>query len=105
MNFIEKIFKPYPADDEVFLAAIKKITGLKPNASHYYIKAFTHSSIKELTSDGKPVNYERLEFLGDALLSSVIAIYLFRVIPNGTEGYLTQMRSKIVSREHLNEIG
>lgn len=105
MNFIEKIFKPYPADDEVFLAAIKNITGLKPNASRYYVKAFTHSSIKELTTDGKPINYERLEFLGDALLSSVIAIYLFKVIPNGTEGYLTQMRSKIVSREHLNEIG
>jgi ribonuclease-3 len=71
----------------------------------YYKKAFTHSSIKKTTTKGKPVNYERLEFLGDALLSSVIALYLFKKIPNGTEGYLTQMRSKIVSREHLNEIG
>lgn len=71
----------------------------------YYKKAFIHSSIKKTTSKGKSVNYERLEFLGDALLSSVIALYLFKKIPNGSEGYLTQMRSKIVSREHLNEIG
>ena len=63
------------------------------------IEALTHKSYK------KPYNNERLEFLGDAILSSVIAMYLFKKIPLGTEGYLTQMRSKIVSREHLNEIG
>ena len=51
------------------------------------------------------MNYERLEFLGDAILGAVIANYLFKKIPSGDEGYLTQMRSKIVSREHLNELG
>jgi ribonuclease-3 len=51
------------------------------------------------------MNYERLEFLGDAVLGAVIANYLFKKIPKGDEGYLTQMRSKIVSREHLNELG
>jgi len=51
------------------------------------------------------MNYERLEFLGDAMLSSVIAGYLFNKAPHGDEGYLTKMRSKIVSREHLNELG
>lgn len=51
------------------------------------------------------MNYERLEFLGDAMLSSVIAAHLYREVPSGDEGYLTKMRSKIVSREHLNELG
>jgi ribonuclease-3 len=54
---------------------------------------------------GNPMNYERLEFLGDAMLSSVIAAYLYNEVPAGDEGYLTKMRSKIVSREHLNELG
>ena len=58
-----------------------------------------------LDSKGIPINYERLEFLGDSILGSVIASYLYKKVPTGNEGYLTQMRSKIVSREHLNELG
>jgi len=105
MNFIKKILKSRTNKDEIFFGAVQKLIGFKPNKLKYYKKAFTHSSIKKTTAAGKPVNYERLEFLGDAILSSVIAMYLFKKIPLGTEGYLTQMRSKIVSREHLNEIG
>jgi ribonuclease-3 len=55
--------------------------------------------------EGNAINYERLEFLGDAMLSAVIASHLFQEVPGGDEGYLTKMRSKIVSREHLNELG
>ncbi len=91
--------------DEIFFGEIQKIIGFKPSKLRNYKKAFTHSSIKKTTSTGKPLNYERLEYLGDAILSAVIAYYLFKKIPLGTEGYLTQMRSKIVSRDHLNEIG
>lgn len=105
MSLIDKILKSRSQKDEIFLAEIKKITGFKPGEYKFYKKAFTHSSVKKINSAGKPLNYERLEFLGDALLSSVIAIYLFNKIPLGSEGFLTQMRSKIVSREHLNEIG
>ena len=54
---------------------------------------------------GNPINYERLEFVGDAMLSSIIAAYLYGQVPHGDEGYLTKMRSKVVSREHLNELG
>jgi len=54
---------------------------------------------------GTPINYERLEFVGDAMLGAVIASHLFNEVPQGDEGYLTKMRSKIVSREHLNELG
>ena len=46
-----------------------------------------------------------MEFLGDAMLGSVIAAHLFKKVPGGNEGYLTKMRSKVVSREHLNELG
>jgi ribonuclease-3 len=56
-------------------------------------------------NNGNPINYERLEFLGDAMLGSVIASHLYIQVPNGDEGYLTKMRSKIVSRENLNTIG
>jgi ribonuclease-3 len=55
--------------------------------------------------EGNALNYERLEFLGDAMLSAVVASYLFNEVPHGDEGYLTKMRSKVVSREHLNELG
>ena len=54
---------------------------------------------------GNVISYERLEFLGDAMLSAVIACHLYTEVPGGDEGYLTKMRSKIVSREHLNELG
>jgi len=105
MNLFNKIIKSRSSKDEIFFAEIQKIIGFKPSKLRHYKKAFTHSSIKKTSSSGKPLNYERLEFLGDAILSAVIAFYLFKKIPLGTEGYLTQMRSKIVSREHLNEIG
>ena len=56
-------------------------------------------------SKGHIVNYERLEFLGDAMLSAVIAHHLYIEVPSGDEGYLTKMRSKVVSRAHLNALG
>jgi ribonuclease-3 len=55
--------------------------------------------------NGMALNYERLEFVGDAMLGAVIAAYLYDEAPEGDEGYLTKMRSKVVSREHLNELG
>jgi len=55
--------------------------------------------------EGNTINYERLEFLGDAILGAVIASHLYTEVPGGDEGYLTKMRSKVVSREHLNELG
>ena len=61
--------------------------------------------MNKLDENGNAINYERLEFMGDAMLGSVIAAHLFNKVPTGDEGYLTKMRSKIVSREHLNELG
>ena len=105
MNLIRKITSSHSAQDEEFIAAIRKILGYRPKKVDFYKEAFTHSSLKKINQHGNPMNYERLEFLGDAILGAVIANYLFKKIPHGDEGYLTQMRSKIVSREHLNELG
>lgn len=105
MNLIRKITSSHAAKDEEFVMAIKKILGYRPRKVEFYKEAFTHSSLKKMNDSGIPMNYERLEFLGDAILGAVIANYLFKKIPSGDEGYLTQMRSKIVSREHLNELG
>lgn len=105
MNLIRKITNSHSAKDEEFIMAMKQILGYRPKKIHFYKEAFTHSSLKRVNNKGVPENYERLEFLGDAILGAVIANYLFKKIPTGDEGYLTQMRSKIVSREHLNELG
>jgi ribonuclease-3 len=84
---------------------LTKILGFKPKKIKIYNTAFTHRSMNIKDSAGNVINYERLEFLGDAMLSAVIASHLFVEVPSGDEGYLTKMRSKIVSREHLNELG
>ncbi|GAL70099.1 ribonuclease III [Jejuia pallidilutea] len=81
------------------------ILGYKPKNIAVFKKAFTHRSMNIKDGEGNAINYERLEFLGDAMLSAVIASHLFQEVPSGDEGYLTKMRSKVVSREHLNELG
>ena len=88
-----------------FFMQITKILGHKPKKIKFYSTAFTHRSMNIKDSEGNAINYERLEFLGDAMLSAVIASHLYQEVPSGDEGYLTKMRSKIVSREHLNELG
>lgn len=104
--FFKKISKnSRTPDDGIFFEKISKILGFKPNNLHFYKKAFTHRSTNKVDEKGNPFNYERLEFLGDAMLGSVIAAHLYNEVPTGDEGYLTKMRSKIVSREHLNELG
>ncbi|WP_310379410.1 ribonuclease III [Flavobacterium sp.] len=106
MSIIRKIFsKSRSPEDGIFFDAIQEILGFAPNNLNYYKKAFTHRSSNKIDSKGNAINYERLEFLGDAMLSAVIAGHLFNKAPAGDEGYLTKMRSKIVSREHLNELG
>ena len=105
-KFIRKIFKNSRShEDGIFFTTLEKILGFKPLHIAFYEKAFTHRSSNKLDEKGNAINYERLEFLGDAMLSSVIAAHLFNEVPTGDEGYLTKMRSKIVSREHLNELG
>lgn len=107
MGVIKKIFTKSrrSPDDGIFFDKMKNLLGFSPVNLEYYRKAFTHRSSNKTDKNGNPINYERLEFLGDAMLGSVIAAHLFNEVPDGDEGYLTKMRSKIVSRDHLNELG
>lgn len=105
MGLIHKILHSRSADDGNFFMRLKGIIGFAPKDLEIYKKAFTHRSINKKDAKGNPVNYERLEFLGDAMLGSIISNHLFNQVPSGDEGYLTKMRSKVVSREHLNELG
>lgn len=105
MNFIRKIVQVHSKEDAVLHGELKKLLNFSPRKINKYKKAFTHRSVQMTDKKGNPINYERLEFLGDSILSAVIAAYLYKKVPSGSEGYLTQMRSKIVSREHLNELG
>ncbi len=107
MKLFRKIAKSshLSKEDKLFYNEIKNILSFPPLNIEIYKRAFVHRSMKATDKEGNPKNYERLEFLGDAMLDAVIASYLFKKVPAGDEGYLTQMRSKIVSREHLNELG
>jgi ribonuclease-3 len=105
MATFRNIFNSRSGKDGNFFREIKAILGFRPNNIDIYRRAFTHRSANTKTEDGEPINYERLEFLGDAMLGAVIAAHLFKKVPSGDEGYLTKMRSKVVSREHLNELG
>ncbi|MCL6274129.1 ribonuclease III [Muricauda sp. 2012CJ35-5] len=105
MKFTSKIFNSHPKPDGDFFLGIKSILGFKPKHIDIYKKAFLHRSVNRRDKDGNPMNYERLEFLGDAMLGTIISKHLYNQVPGGDEGYLTKMRSKIVSRKHLNELG
>ncbi|WP_339753679.1 ribonuclease III [uncultured Winogradskyella sp.] len=105
MSFIRNILNSRSPEDGNFFLQLREILDFRPKSKSLYVKAFTHRSMNIKDKKGNTFNYERLEFVGDAMLSSVIAAYLFEKVPQGDEGYLTKMRSKVVSREHLNELG
>ncbi len=105
MNFPSNIFNSHSREDGDFLLGMKRILGFKPKDLAIYKKAFLHRSANVKDDAGHPMNYERLEFLGDAMLGTIISRHLYNEVPAGDEGYLTKMRSKIVSRKHLNELG
>jgi ribonuclease-3 len=86
-----------------FNSFLKNQLGIIPNNELWYKEAISHSSYKNIS--GEKVDNERLEFLGDAFISMVVTEYLFNKYPKKNEGYLTKVRSKIVSREQLNKFG
>jgi ribonuclease-3 len=83
--------------------SIKNIFGFRPQNLHLYKLAFRHKSVNK-DVNGIKINNERLEYLGDAVLGSVIADYLFKKFPYKGEGFLTEMRSKIVCRSNLEKL-
>lgn len=83
---------------------LERVIGSSPHQPEYYELALTHRSASIHHTKGFSVNNERLEFLGDSILNAVISDYLFHLYPNENEGFLTQLKSKIVSRVFLNEV-
>lgn len=93
--------KIYFSDDKKLYASLKNVIGFVPGNITLYKQAFRHRSA---CKDKNQISNERLEFLGDAVLSGIIADYLFKRFPFKDEGFLTKMRSKIVSRAQLNQL-
>ncbi|HPQ21054.1 MAG TPA: ribonuclease III [Saprospiraceae bacterium] len=102
MLSVLKVYNKYFSEDKELVGKLLPIIGFVPRRLHLFKLAFYH---KSMNSEGpKNYNNERLEFLGDAILSSIVAEYLFKKYPNKDEGFLTKMRSKIVKRKTLNDI-
>jgi ribonuclease-3 len=90
--------------DKEFYAAIDDMFGFMPHNIELYKLALIHKSASVELEDGSHINNERLEFLGDAVIESITSDYLFIEFPDRDEGFMTQLRSKIVSRQSLNRI-
>src|SRR5512133_2547870 len=80
------------------------MVGFKPGNLKLYEIAFIHRSASFTLPDGKKINNERLEYLGDAVLDAILSDYLFELFPDANEGFLTKIRSRIVNREVLNQL-
>lgn len=99
MEFLDKLFKRKEKAQNL-QSQLTNVLGLKPGNLALYITALSHRSVKESADE----NNERLEYLGDAVLSTIVADYLFKKYPYKGEGFLTEMRSKMVNRQQLNEL-
>jgi len=97
-------FKSFLSSDKNLFRSIKNIFGVYPGNIYLYKLALRHKSATVKKINGQKINNERLEYLGDAVLSAIVADYLFRRYPYKDEGFLTEMRSKIVSRNSLNKL-
>jgi ribonuclease-3 len=98
VQFLKNLLKK--SVDTSFENQLKNVLGIKPGNSLLYRTALSHRSVKETADE----NNERLEYLGDAVLSAIVADYLFKRYPYKGEGFLTEMRSKMVNRQQLNDI-
>jgi ribonuclease III len=98
---IFNFFNGIDVKKKAFKNQLTNILGFSPGNVDLYTTALSHRSVRE----GADENNERLEFLGDAVLSSIVAHYLFMKYPYKDEGFLTEMRSKMVNRQQLNDIG
>jgi ribonuclease-3 len=99
-GYLGHLFSP----DKKLSTTLKNILGFYPRNTALYSMALRHKSLMRGNSKQNATSNERLEFLGDALLDAVVADHLFHLFPYKDEGFLTKMRSKIVSRQHLNSI-
>jgi ribonuclease-3 len=101
---IIKPFRVFLSEDKKLFVALKNIFGYYPGNIFLYKLAFRHKSQAMELTNGNRVSNERLEYLGDAILSAIVADHLFKMFPYKDEGFLTEMRSRIVSRAQLNKL-
>ncbi len=104
MRVIRRLYNYYLHKDRELARRLKSLLGFTPVYLQLFKLAFYHKSTFS-NGDYAISNNERLEFLGDAVLSTIVGEYLFKKYPNSDEGFLTKMRSKIVKRNSLDEIG
>jgi len=98
---IRKFYNQFLSKDKELAAYVKAITGIAPAKLKLYRQVFQHRS-----KFGEPKdNNERLELLGDAILDAIVCDYLYKKYPYKEEGFITELRSKIVNRKSLNEVG
>jgi ribonuclease-3 len=100
LSFLKKVFQK-----NEYALTIERIVGFYPNQISIYQQAFLHKSLTQNNELQSFESNERLEFLGDAVLDSIISHYLFNKFPKKDEGYLTKLRSRLVSRQTLNNLG
>ena len=102
-NIIDRIKLPFRKEKELF-SSLSEILGFYPRNIEYYKMALMHKSIRKRNDKGKPLNNERLEFLGDAILDAAVGYIVYQHYEGKREGFLTNTRSKLVSRETLGKL-
>jgi ribonuclease III len=102
--FVKRTNGTFLLDKREFKSRLKKILGFTPGNLALYEIAFIHRSATLTLANGKKVNNERLEYLGDAVLDAILSDYLFEKFPDANEGFLTKIRSRIVNRDVLNQL-
>lgn len=102
-NFLDRLKLPFRKEKELF-SSLYGILGFYPRKIEYYKLALMHKSVAKRNAKGKPLNNERLEFLGDAILDAVVGDIVYRHFEGKREGFLTNTRSKLVQRDTLNKL-
>ena len=102
-DLIDRIKLPFRKDKELF-SSLHAIMGFYPRNIEYYKLALMHKSVARRNAKGRPLNNERLEFLGDAILDAVVGDIVYRHFEGKREGFLTNTRSKLVQRDTLNRL-
>ena len=102
-NLIDRIRLPFRKEKELY-SSLYDIIGFYPHDISYYKLALMHKSVMRRNAKGKPVNNERLEFLGDAILDAIVGDIVYQHFPGKREGFLTNTRSKLVQRDTLNKL-
>lgn len=102
-NFFDRIRLPFRKEKGLY-SSLYNIIGFYPHDISYYKLALMHKSVMRRNAKGKPINNERLEFLGDAILDAIVGDIVYQHFPGKREGFLTNTRSKLVQRDTLNRL-